>query len=55
MTTPEPYTPTPGGRYLIQEDGQRVRLDDATGLPPSAAVPAPAAAPATPKPIATKE
>lgn len=55
--TPEPYTPLPGGRYLIQPGGQRVRLDDVTGLPPAEPVPAPApvtAPAAAPKPT-TKE
>ena len=53
MNSPEPYTPTPGGRYLMQPDGQRLRLDDAAGLasalPAVPALPASVAAPATPK------
>lgn len=46
---PEPYTAQPGGRYLIQADGQRVRLDDTASDAPLAPAPAPAKtiAPAT--------
>lgn len=59
--TPEPYNPTPGGRYLIGDDGVRVRLDDAAGLPVAASAPAPAPVAPAPapvaasKPVATKE
>lgn len=51
MSTPEPYNPTPGGRYVVGEDGQRVPLNDAPA--PVASAPAPAPAPAAPAPKTT--
>lgn len=47
----EPYTPTPGGRYFVGEDGQRVPLNDA----PAPAAPAPAPAAPAPKTTPSKD
>ena len=55
--TPETYTAQPGGCYLMQADGQRVRQDDAPAPPAVPVAPVPDAAPtpaATAKPAAPK-
>lgn len=42
---PTPYTPEPGGRYFVGEDGKRVRVDEPAAPEPVAPAIAPTPAP----------